>query len=104
MVDGESPGTISIEEAETLIKPPTRKFDVMVVYIPPERRMPVMDALLKSKLTRDMTMLEAMMIVFQLPSLVLHCVSLEDARAMELILEYVGAVPQIRVAKHCGND
>jgi hypothetical protein len=47
--------------------------------------------------------MDAMVLVFRLPSVVMHCCELKDAVVLEMIFEIQGATVNIRPARHCGD-
>jgi hypothetical protein len=92
------------DDEPTRPRRPNIKYDVMIIYVPPVRRMVIIDALMKTDLLPDLTPMEALLLTFQLPSLPLHCATLQEARDLELILDVLGAKVKIRPAKYCAED
>lgn len=82
----------------------TRLYDVVLIEVPPANRMRIMDAMLNNTYYPHLSLVDAMVLVFRLPSVVMHCCELKDAAILEMIFEIHGATVQIRPAKYCGED
>lgn len=78
-------------------------FDVVLIDVPPARRMRVIDSMLNNSLYPHLSLMDAMVLVFRLPSVVMHCCELKDAVLLEMIFEMHGATVQIRPARFCGD-
>lgn len=81
----------------------TKLFDVVLLDIPPANRMRVIDAMMNNDYYPNLSLMDAMVLVFRLPSVVMHCCELQDAIILEMIYEIHGATVNIRPAKHCGK-
>jgi|GEM_PF-1553788 len=92
-------------EDKTPTKPtrPTKLFDVVLIDVPPANRMRVIDAMRHNDYYPNLSLMDAMVLVFRLPSVVMHCCELKDAVILEMIFEIQGATVNIRAAKHCGE-
>lgn len=82
----------------------TKLFDVVLIDVPAAKRMRVIDAMLNNDYYPDLTLMDAMVLVFRLPSVVMHCCELKDAVILEMIYEIHGATVHIRPAKFCGDE
>lgn len=85
---------------------PSRKgtlFDVVLIHVPAVNRMRVIDSMMSNNLYPNLTLMDAMVMVFRLPSVVMHCCELKDAVILEMIFEMYGSTVQIRTAKYCGE-
>lgn len=82
----------------------TRLYDVVLIEVPPANRMRIMDAMLNNTYYPHLSLVDAMVLVFRLPSVVMHCCELKDATILEMIFEIHGATVQIRPAKYCGEE
>ncbi len=82
---------------------PIKLFDVVLIDVPPANRMRVIDAMKHNDYYPNLSLMDAMVLVFRLPSVVMHCCELKDAVILEMIFEIHGATVNIRVAKHCGE-
>jgi len=80
-----------------------RLFDVVLIDVPPAKRMRVIDAMLHNDYYPYLSLMDAMVLVFRLPSVVMHCCQLKDAVILEMIFEMHGATVNIRPAKYCGE-
>ena len=78
-------------------------FDVVLIDVPPARRMRVIDSMQNNSMYPNLSLMDAMIMVFRLPSVVMHCCELKDAVLLEMIFEMHGATVQIRPAKYCGD-
>lgn len=81
----------------------TRLFDVVLIDVPPANRMRIIDAMRHNDYYPNLSLMDAMVLVFRLPSVVMHCCELQDAVVLEMIFEMTGATVNIRSAKHCGE-
>lgn len=92
-------------EDKTPTKPrrTTKLFDVVLIDVPPANRMRVIDAMRHNDYYPNLSLMDAMVLVFRLPSVVMHCCELKDAVVLEMIFEIHGATVNIRSAKHCGE-
>ena len=81
-----------------------RLFDVVLIDVPPANRMRVIDAMRHNDYYPNLSLMDAMVLVFRLPSVVMHCCELKDAMILEMIFEIHGATVDIRSAKHCGEE
>ena len=84
------------------IRPPIL-FDVVLIDVPPANRMRVIDAMRHNDYYPNLSLMDAMVLVFRLPSVVMHCCELKDAVILEMIFEIQGAIVNVRAAKHCGE-
>jgi len=78
-------------------------FDVVLLEVPPAKRMRVIDSMMHNSMYPNLSLMDAMIMVFRLPSVVMHCCELNDAVVLEMIFEMHGATVQIRPAKYCGD-
>lgn len=95
-----------LKEDKTPTKPkrPSKLFDVVLIDVPPSRRMKVMDVMLHNDYYPELSLLDAMVLVFKVPSVVMHCCELKDAVVLEMIFEVHGATVNIRPARFCGEE
>lgn len=91
------------DKAKTQKAKSTALFDVVLIDVPPARRMRVIDAMLSNDYYPYLSLMDAMVLVFRLPSVVMHCCKLKDAVILEMIYEINGATVKIRPAKYCGD-
>ena len=96
---------MSTFEDKTPTKPKrsTKLFDVVLIEVPPANRMRVIDAMLANDYYPYLSLMDAMVLVFRLPSVVMHCCELKDAVILEMIFEVHGATVQVRPADFCGE-
>jgi hypothetical protein len=73
-----------------------QRYDVLIVDVLPHKRMSGIGAMMKHNLPHTVTLKEAMLLTFRLPSTIMCGVPLEKAQTMELIFEFVGATVAIR--------
>ena len=80
---------------------PTREafYDVILVDVVPAKRMSVVDALMKISLYRGkITLQEALLLTFRLPSILVRGVTLKQAVALELVFEVYGGTVDIQAS------
>lgn len=84
-----------IDETPTEPSRPTdHRYNVIITAIEPARRINVINAMLKAD-KGGLTFMDAVTLVFQLPSVVMRNARLQEAVALELILETYGATVEI---------
>ncbi len=93
----------SNEKEPTTPKRKETLFDVVLIDVLPAKRMRVIDSMMHNDLYPNLSLMDAMVLVFRLPSVVMHCCELKDAVILEMIFEMHGATVQIRPAKYCGD-
>lgn len=96
--------TSSFEDKEpTKPKRDEKLFDVVLLDVPPANRMRVIDTMMANNLYPHLSLMDAMIMIFRLPSVVMHCCELKEAVILEMIFEMHGATVQVRSARYCGD-